>query len=1357
MKKYLSAAIAVTVLLQMMGSGTALAWTTSRTEPADITDTDYMFPAFSNGEVLLGKKTGRLPAMGWNSWNAFGSGNTEELTKAMADAFVDLGLDKLGYEYIVLDDGCYKSERVDGKLSNDTVKFPSGFKALSDYIHNKGLKFGMYNDIGTNLCAGAAVGTAGHEDVDAQTYIDWGVDFLKVDNCYYLWDNATFSGEDKAKYTYAPNIRSITVNGNGLDVTLNAVKDGALLGQGAQKNTSGDYVTNIGTFDGTNTGTTPVGDRWGELKFTVTAPAEGDYTMTVSYASAEKTGVGRWLQAAVGEADSETRYMDELLPLTASETSFTDTEPVTIHLNEGENTIRLMNHRRQENVLQSYAALYDSLNKADPDHDVLLSICEWGKTQPQNWGYKVGSSWRILNDITFNVGNTSGSAGSASWNNAGTASIASQYNKAVIMDEFSGLDKGWNDPDMMVIGMNGITTDMSRTHFTMWSMMNAPLMLGMDLRRVTKGDEIYNIIANEKVIALNQDSLGVQAKRIYSTKAKSSPDTEYITDNDRVDVLAKPLSNGDIALSFINLSTSDSNTTVSVDKELISNYIGSKMAEGNSFADAAAYYVEDLWSGETQIITGGEFSVDTLKAYDNVTIRVTPLTDAASLQSVLKSEIDTANALLASKAEYESMTLFAAANGELSAVIADAQTKMSSEDAEVLKDAVMALKSAEESLNSVYELYDELGALIEKSDAVISDPEKYVQDDAWSIFTAATEKAKAVYKDPKTEQEIRDVMSEVSAARQSLRRNLADGFDPAAWYIFDDVSDGEIEDVSGNGNTAKLVNSGAKIENGALSLNRSNENNGYLELPSDILSEAENFAVTAWVKLDEYRAWARLFDFGVSDTEGYMFLCPSNQSSKTVYAITKTTSSGEKSMNTDRPELNTWVHMAVIGSGDKTAMYINGEKTGEISAGITPSQILSENARYYIGKSQYNDPYLKGSIKDLRIYDKALTNDELQTIVNGLDLGIKSVSPVSVRTDQGIAPVLPSSVNVELVDGSQTKAAVEWDAVSEAAICLGEPFTVYGTIQGTALKAEANVTFTTMSVHEGYNANIYTSNDAVNAVVANKGEGSAEATVYFVSFDESGDITGLKAENAALEPGGYKRASAELPADGSVKVYVWDKQQTPITAVQEITPEQPYWTVVRPNAELTEVDPVSGVTIITESGDLWGKADGAGSAKNIYLTEVPESMRDSFTIEVAVSFKPDEDYQRAALIVYGGDGNQVSVMRRYHSSYDGNVFMTVMNTDGKAGAEDQYTADTYGDECLLRLEKNGTEFKGYFSVDGGTSWTQLKTLAQSKIDGYESIKVGFYASNGDEEADSAPVTFRDFKLNGKTISFEDVR
>lgn len=82
-----------------------------------------------------------------------------------------------------------------------------------------------------------------------------------MDNCYYSWDNATYSDAANAKYTYAPNIRSITITGNGQNETLNAVEDRELTSRGAEKNTAGDYVTNIGTFDGTNPGHTPIGEQ----------------------------------------------------------------------------------------------------------------------------------------------------------------------------------------------------------------------------------------------------------------------------------------------------------------------------------------------------------------------------------------------------------------------------------------------------------------------------------------------------------------------------------------------------------------------------------------------------------------------------------------------------------------------------------------------------------------------------------------------------------------------------------------------------------------------------------------------------------------------------------------------------------------------------------------------------------------------------------------------------------------------------------------------------------------------------------------------------------------------------------------
>ena len=421
------------------------------------------FDAFENGEVIYNKRKNHLPAMGWNSWNAFGSGNTEALTKAMADKFIELGLKDLGYEYIVLDDGCYKDKRVDGRLSNEEIKFPSGFKAISDYIHEKGLKFGMYNDIGTNLCAGAEVGTCGHEEEDAKSYAEWGVDFLKVDNCYYLWDNATFSNAENARYTFAPNIRAVKIGKAEIKVAQkNAGKEDAfdnvngikVLGAyltGERASFEGDHVTGLGTFDGTGPDASPVGVRSSELIIEFESEKDCDIPVTIEYASAKKEGQGQWLQLAV---DSNIFY-DDFLDETDGEDVYKWSLDITIAAKKGKNRLRLMNHRRQENTLNSYARLLKGLNEALPGHDIIYSACEWGKTHPQNWAYKVCDSWRILNDITFRVG-ADGDPGHGSWIEDYTTSVTTQYNKAVIMDEFAGLDKGWNDPDMMMIGMDGM-------------------------------------------------------------------------------------------------------------------------------------------------------------------------------------------------------------------------------------------------------------------------------------------------------------------------------------------------------------------------------------------------------------------------------------------------------------------------------------------------------------------------------------------------------------------------------------------------------------------------------------------------------------------------------------------------------------------------------------------------------------------------------------------------------------------------------------------------------------------------------------------------------------------------------------
>jgi alpha-galactosidase len=129
-----------------------------------------------------GDDVARTPPMGWNSWNKFGCDVSETLMRETADAMVSTGMKDAGYEYLVIDD-CWQVERdADGRIVEDPERFPSGMRALADYVHSKGLKFGLYSDAGTGTCQ-KRPGSRGHEAIDAGTYAEWGVDYLKYDWC----------------------------------------------------------------------------------------------------------------------------------------------------------------------------------------------------------------------------------------------------------------------------------------------------------------------------------------------------------------------------------------------------------------------------------------------------------------------------------------------------------------------------------------------------------------------------------------------------------------------------------------------------------------------------------------------------------------------------------------------------------------------------------------------------------------------------------------------------------------------------------------------------------------------------------------------------------------------------------------------------------------------------------------------------------------------------------------------------------------------------------------------------------------------------------------------------------------------
>jgi alpha-galactosidase len=142
----------------------------------------------------------KTPPMGWNSWNKFGcKGLNEKVVRETADTMVSSGMKDAGYQFVILDD-CWQTGRdASGNIVADAERFPSGIKALADYVHSKGLKFGIYTDAGAMTCA-KRLGSIGHEYQDAKQYANWGVDYLKED-----WCNTLPGQNSESSYTLMRN------------------------------------------------------------------------------------------------------------------------------------------------------------------------------------------------------------------------------------------------------------------------------------------------------------------------------------------------------------------------------------------------------------------------------------------------------------------------------------------------------------------------------------------------------------------------------------------------------------------------------------------------------------------------------------------------------------------------------------------------------------------------------------------------------------------------------------------------------------------------------------------------------------------------------------------------------------------------------------------------------------------------------------------------------------------------------------------------------------------------------------------------------------------------------------------------
>ncbi|KAK1257100.1 Alpha-galactosidase [Acorus gramineus] len=253
-----------------------------------------------------------------------------------------------------------------GHLVAKASTFPSGIKALADYVHGKGLKLGIYSDAGTQTCSKTMPGSLGHEEQDAKTFALWGVDYLKYDNC-------------------------------------------------------------------NNLGVSPK---------------------------------------------------------------------------------------------QRYATMSKALGNSG--RSIFFSMCEWGQEDPATWAPGIGNSWRTTGDIKDK------------WESM--TSIADSN------DRWASYARpgGWNDPDMLEVGNGGMTAEEYRSHFSIWALAKAPLLIGCDIRSMS--NETLGLLKNSEVIAVNQDPLGVQGKKV-----KKSGDLE---------VWAGPLKNGRVAMVLWNRGFTQASITV---------------------------------------------------------------------------------------------------------------------------------------------------------------------------------------------------------------------------------------------------------------------------------------------------------------------------------------------------------------------------------------------------------------------------------------------------------------------------------------------------------------------------------------------------------------------------------------------------------------------------------------------------------------------------------------------------------------------------------------------------------------------------------------------------------------------------
>lgn len=514
------------------------------TKPTKVTiDTDSEEP-YSNGAALT-------PPMGWSSWNTFRQNISEDLILSTAEAMKKTGLLEAGYQYINLDD-CWQSSLRDanGRLQGDLEKFPSGIPHLISQINQMGMKVGLYTSNGTATCEDLPA-SLGKEVLDAQTFAEWGCEFFKYDFCHHK----IISGE-------APIIEAIEISAPGSKAELTLYPEDAELSGRAR-------VLNIKRLP-SGKGIGLLNHGAGTATFRPVVNFDGQYVLTLliykQFARREK-----YLQVIVNGETYEVFFP------TSNGFSATGRTQLIVRLKGGANEIILRNpiataadssyvqYRRMGKALKD-ATRRVSLERGTREKPIVFSLCEWGTAHPWHWGAKAGNMWRTTHDITTN------------W-----TVINYIYERTLRLYQHAG-PGAWNDPDMLEVGNGKLTDDENKTHFSLWCMLAAPLILGNDLRLMLSSDgeanpdnPVLKTVTNKSLILIDQDPLGKPAKRIKKMHG--------------IDIIARPLANGDIALCFYNAGSHVKGLSFDINELSTDDYL-------NFNAPAASYQVHELWSDE---------------------------------------------------------------------------------------------------------------------------------------------------------------------------------------------------------------------------------------------------------------------------------------------------------------------------------------------------------------------------------------------------------------------------------------------------------------------------------------------------------------------------------------------------------------------------------------------------------------------------------------------------------------------------------------------------------------------------------------------------------------------------------------